>query len=113
MAAGDLPQVVLPDIVIERPARPEHGDYACNLPLRLSRAARANPLDIARTISTRIPKNDALASIVASPTKPVIITVISQAASTGNSAMGINPANTPTNVAAPFPPRKPYHTGYT
>jgi arginyl-tRNA synthetase len=34
MEAGDLPQVVLPEIVIERPARPEHGDYATNLPLR-------------------------------------------------------------------------------
>ena len=38
----------LPEIVIERPARPEHGDYATNLPLRLGARRRANPLDLAR-----------------------------------------------------------------
>ena len=49
MAAGELPHVALPEAVIERPSRPEHGDYATNLPLRLARAAaRANPLDIAK-----------------------------------------------------------------
>src|SRR5262249_57554232 len=43
-AAGELPQVALPEPAIERPARPEHGDYASSLPLRLSRTAPANPL---------------------------------------------------------------------
>ena len=51
MNAGALPRVVLPEIVIERPARPEHGDYATSLPLRLARAARANPIEIAKTIA--------------------------------------------------------------
>ncbi len=54
-ADGLLPDVVLPEIVIERPARPEHGDYATNLPLRLARAARANPLDLAKNIAARVP----------------------------------------------------------
>jgi arginyl-tRNA synthetase len=39
-AAGDIPAVVLPDPAVERPARPEHGDYASSLPLRLARSAR-------------------------------------------------------------------------
>ncbi len=68
MAAGELPQVVLPEIVIERPGRPEHGDYATNLPMRLARAARAKPLDIAATIAAHLPRNDAVASAeVAAP----------------------------------------------
>ncbi|HEY8172906.1 MAG TPA: arginine--tRNA ligase, partial [Dehalococcoidia bacterium] len=67
IAAGELPQVVMPDIVIERPARPEHGDYATNLPLRLSRAARANPLEIAKTIAARIPTTDALSACEVAP----------------------------------------------
>jgi arginyl-tRNA synthetase len=67
IAAGELPQVVLPDVVIERPARPEHGDYATNLPLRLSRAAKANPLEIANKIASRIPIGDALAACETAP----------------------------------------------
>ncbi|MDP9236326.1 MAG: arginine--tRNA ligase [Chloroflexota bacterium] len=62
MDAGELPQVVLPEIVIERPGRPEHGDYATNLPLRLARAARANPLDLAKTLAARMALSGAVSS---------------------------------------------------
>ena len=58
MDAGALPQVVMPEVIIERPARPEHGDYACSLPMRLARAARANPLEIAKTLLERLPSCD-------------------------------------------------------
>ncbi len=67
MASGDLPQVPLPEIVIEQPQRPEHGDYATNLPLRLARVARANPLELAKTIAAGIPTTDMLASAEAAP----------------------------------------------
>ncbi|HEY7802082.1 MAG TPA: arginine--tRNA ligase [Dehalococcoidia bacterium] len=68
MNAGALPRVVLPEIVIERPARPEHGDYATSLPLRLARAARANPIEIAKTIAAHLPPSDAIAAAeVAAP----------------------------------------------
>ncbi len=68
MDAGVLPPVVLPEIIIERPARPEHGDYATSLPLRLARAARANPIEIAKTIAAHLPPSDAIASAeVAAP----------------------------------------------
>ncbi len=50
-AAGEIPAVVLPDPAVERPARAGHGDYASNLPLQLSRAARQNPMQIAETIA--------------------------------------------------------------
>ena len=55
------------EIIIERPARPEHGDYATSLPLRLARAARANPLVIAKTIAAHLPPSDAIASAEVAP----------------------------------------------
>jgi arginyl-tRNA synthetase len=67
MDAGALPHVVLPEIVIERPARPEHGDYATNLPLRLARAAKANPIEVAKTIVERVPPSDAVAATEVAP----------------------------------------------
>jgi len=67
MDAGDLPHVVLPEIVIERPGRPEHGDYATNLPLRLARSARANPIALAETIAARIPVSEQISAAEAAP----------------------------------------------
>jgi arginyl-tRNA synthetase len=49
--AGAIPAVPLPDVPIERPQRPEHGDYASSLPLRLASTARMPPLEIARAIA--------------------------------------------------------------
>lgn len=43
-----------PGIEVERPNNPEHGDFATNLPLRLARAARANPMQLAQLIADRI-----------------------------------------------------------
>ena len=42
----------MPDIQVERPSNAEHGDFATNLPLRLARATRINPLELAKTLST-------------------------------------------------------------
>ncbi len=67
MAAGELPQVVLPELVIERPAKREHGDYATNLPMRLARAAKANPLDIAKMIVARIPLERGISAAEVAP----------------------------------------------
>ena len=67
MEAGELPQVVLPDLVIERPAKREHGDYATNLPMRLARAARANPVDIAKAIAARIPLGGGISAAEVAP----------------------------------------------
>ena len=61
-AAGDIPPVVLEDLAIERPARPEHGDYASSLPLRLARAARQSPIAIAKTRLTTTAASDTSSS---------------------------------------------------
>ena len=53
-AAGDIPAVPVPPTPVERPQRPEHGDYASSLPMRLARAASMPPVDIARAIAAQI-----------------------------------------------------------
>jgi len=47
---GKLPAVALPDITIEHPQNPEHGDYASSFPLKLARATGVNPLTIANEL---------------------------------------------------------------
>jgi arginyl-tRNA synthetase len=66
--SGGLPSVALPDAEIERPQRPDHGDYASSLALRLARAAGARPLDLAQTIAEHIKPHEAVGDVtVASP----------------------------------------------
>ena len=45
----------MPDILVERPGNPEHGDFATSLPLRLARATRINPLKLAETLVDFVP----------------------------------------------------------
>ncbi len=64
---GELPAVALPDPAIERPQRPEHGDYATSLAMRLARSARANPLTLAEALVQRLPASDAVAEVTVAP----------------------------------------------
>lgn len=64
---GTLPSGVLPEITIERPQNPEHGDYACNLPLKLARIARSNPMAIAKELAALLPPAGEIESAVAAP----------------------------------------------
>ncbi len=57
---GKLPPTALPEVPVEHPSRPEHGDYASSLPLKLSRAARMNPMAIAEAIVSSLPATDYL-----------------------------------------------------
>ena len=65
--ADKLPVVAVPDITIERPQNPEHGDYATNLPLRLARTINTNPLEIARELASFIPATEEIEKVVAAP----------------------------------------------
>ena len=47
---GKLPEIAFPEVTVERPQNPEHGDYASSLPLRLAKAAGANPMKIAEDL---------------------------------------------------------------
>ncbi len=57
----------VPDIEVERPNNAEHGDFATNLPLRLARAARANPLQLAQLIAERIESSPEIESVSPAP----------------------------------------------
>jgi arginyl-tRNA synthetase len=67
MARGDLPTVPLPEVTIDRPRLPEHGDYASNLPLRLQRAVGGRPLDIAEKIRAALPPAPLVGSVSVAP----------------------------------------------
>jgi arginyl-tRNA synthetase len=59
VASGALPAPVggdatAPEVEIERPANPDHGDFATNLALKLARPYRRAPLDIARALAAAI-----------------------------------------------------------
>ena len=71
-ATGYLPNVALPDITVERPARVEQGDFATNFALRAKRAVGPrgpNPMDIAGAISAQIAQDPPayLAGVEAAP----------------------------------------------
>src|SRR2546423_2489496 len=69
--AGALPGAAVSDALVERPQRPDHGDYASSLPLRLARAARMSPMDIAAALADRVRAaagvNQAVASVEVAP----------------------------------------------
>ena len=65
--AGEIPSVGAPEPLVERPQRPEHGDYASSLPLRLARTAQMKPMDLARLIARRIEAGGAIESIDTAP----------------------------------------------
>jgi arginyl-tRNA synthetase len=64
---GKLPSVVLPEVIIERPQKAGHGDYATSLPLKLARACGKNPIVIAQTLAELIPSIPEIASITVAP----------------------------------------------
>jgi arginyl-tRNA synthetase len=51
---GALAPAALPEVLIEHPQNPEHGDFASGLPLRMARAMRMSPLAIAEKIIEHI-----------------------------------------------------------
>jgi len=66
--AGKLPELTLPEIAIERPQNPEHGDYASSVSLKLARAVGTSPMNIAQEIAGCIAQSDEIESVnVAAP----------------------------------------------
>jgi arginyl-tRNA synthetase len=65
--AGKLPTVTLPEIVIERPQKPEHGDYASSISLKLARASGIKPLTIASDVVSFITPSPEIGSVTVAP----------------------------------------------
>ncbi|MGA8849797.1 MAG: arginine--tRNA ligase [Dehalococcoidia bacterium] len=51
---GALASAALPEVFIEHPQNPEHGDFASGLPLRMARAMKMSPMAIAEKVSEYI-----------------------------------------------------------
>ena len=65
--SGKLPSVTLPEVIMEHPQNPEHGDYASSLPLKLARAIGSNPLAIAKDIVASISPASEVERVVVAP----------------------------------------------
>jgi arginyl-tRNA synthetase len=62
LAGGILSEAPEPSaIVVERTRDPQHGDFATNIALRLAKAARRNPRDLAQAILAALPPNPLVA----------------------------------------------------
>ena len=68
-AQGDdkLPSVELPASRVERPQNPEHGDFACALPLQLAKSMRMSPMAIAEHVADRMDADDAIERVWTAP----------------------------------------------
>jgi len=65
--SGKLPSVAVPEITIEHPQNPAHGDYASSLSLKLARATGTSPLAIAEALAGLIPPAPEIASVTVAP----------------------------------------------
>jgi len=65
--SGRLPSAILPEVTIERPQHPEHGDYASSISLKMARATGVNPMTIAQEIVSLIAPTPEVASIAVAP----------------------------------------------
>ena len=73
-----LPRVAMPEISLERPQNPTHGDYATSLPLKLARSCAMNPMLIARTLSESLHADPELVSVAIAPPGFINFTCSSQ-----------------------------------
>ena len=58
-----LPPIPPIELRIERPKEREHGDYSCNVALRLASAVRMPPMDVAAAIAHRIMRTEPIADV--------------------------------------------------
>jgi arginyl-tRNA synthetase len=65
--ADKIPTITLPEIVIERPQKPEHGDYASSIPLKLARVVGMKPMALAQEIIGCLEPSPEIASAAVAP----------------------------------------------
>lgn len=54
---GDLDLQEIPSVQLEKPKRPEHGDFATTICLQLAKVAKKNPRDLAKSVLTHLVDN--------------------------------------------------------
>lgn len=66
-AAGELPPFEFPEIPIDRPQKPELGDYSSPIAMKLASTVRRPPLQIAKAITARIGSHEAISAVEVVP----------------------------------------------
>ena len=66
-ARGALPRLPGAEIAVERPQKPEHGDYASSVALRLAGTVKRRPLDVAQAIADSLPTGALIAAVEVAP----------------------------------------------
>jgi arginyl-tRNA synthetase len=64
---GDLPEFEIPEIIVERPRDPSHGDFATAIALQLARVAKMAPLKIAGAINNNFDSPSYLSAVSVTP----------------------------------------------
>jgi len=64
---GSLIFTTLPEVTIEHPQNPEHGDFASSIPLKLARSMKISPLVIAERLVKHISPPPEVTRVVAAP----------------------------------------------
>ncbi len=64
---GTLHLDTLPEVAVEHPANPQHGDFATSLPLRLARATRINPIKIANDLADLLSPGEEVEQVWVAP----------------------------------------------
>ncbi|TVO76685.1 arginine--tRNA ligase [Sedimenticola selenatireducens] len=62
-AEGVIGEDQIPQPIIERTRDPSHGDFACNVAMVLSKAARCKPRDLAEKLIAALPASDIIAKV--------------------------------------------------
>ena len=66
-AEGDLPRFATPDVTVEHPQRPEHGDFSANLPLRIQGLAKMKAMEVAEALRRHVPAHEAVSDVRVAP----------------------------------------------
>ncbi|MDA0256717.1 MAG: arginine--tRNA ligase [Chloroflexi bacterium] len=65
--AGELPEFAAPEVELQHPQRPEHGDYSANLPLRIQGLARMRAVEVAEVLRRQLPPHEAVVDVQVAP----------------------------------------------
>ena len=66
-AAGNIPQFAAPEVTVEHPQRPEHGDFSANLPLRIQGLAKMKAIEVAEALREHVPEHEAVSDVNVAP----------------------------------------------
>ena len=120
---GSLPLETMPEVAVERPQNPQHGDFATSLPLKLARATRIEPMEIANTLVKLFPPDQEVERVWAATPGFINFVLKDQwlqrqvmAILEAGESYGTLQARSPQNIMIEFVsvnPTGPVHVGHT